>query len=143
MLRTTFIICLFVLVFLAPLTVVGQQMCQTMDTVPGFASEHLVDEYHERVFERIQTATNPEQVLIGVYTIGNNMVAAGLAEMVPAGTKIQIITAKPLRGSGTSGTGKMKDPTTFSDRPEVKLQGRVLRTGRVLWFHSNGIDFDQ
>ena len=134
---------LVVLAFFTPATVAGQQICQTMDTVPGFANEHLVDEYHERVFERIQTATNPEQVLIGVYTIGNNMVAAGLAEMVPAGTKIQIITAKPLTGSGTSGTGTMKDPTTFSDRPQVKLQGRVLRTGRVLWFHSNGIDFDQ
>lgn len=133
---------MFILVCLLPLSSSGQEICRTMDTVPGFANEALVDEYHERVVERIQTATNLDQILVGVYTIGNNMVAAGLAEMVPAGTKILILKAKPLAGRLASGTGTMKHPT-LGDRPEVKLQGRILRTGRVLWFHSNGIDFDQ
>ena len=102
MLRAACTLCLIVLVFLTPATVVGQQICQTMDTVPGFADEYLVDIYHEQIVERLQTATNLDQVLVAVYSIGNDMVAAGDAVMVPAGMKIVILNTKPLTGTSTS-----------------------------------------
>ncbi len=140
MLRMSYTVCLVLLVFLTPLHVVGQQMCQTMDTVPGFANEYLVDEYHEQVVQQIQKAANLDQILVGVYTVGNNMVAAGQATMIPAGTRIVILNTKPLTGTSTSGSGKMNHPT-LGERPEVKLRGRLLETGDVFWFHSSGLDF--
>ena len=142
MLRTACTLCLIVLMFLAPALVAGQQVCQTMDTIPGFANEYLVDIYHEQIVERLQTATNLDQVLVAVYSIGNDMVAAGDAVMVPAGMKIVILNTKPLTGTSTSGTGVMNHPTQ-GERPEVKLKGRLMKTGEVFWFHSNGLDFGQ
>jgi hypothetical protein len=114
-----------------PSPVSGQQTCQTSDSVPGFADEYLVDEYHERVLQQNRRATNPQQALLGVYIVMSEMVADGQAFMIPAGEKIVILNTKPLTGTGTSGTGR------------VKLRGRVRETGKIFWFHGNDMYFGQ
>lgn len=130
----------YLLLIISSVTVCCFQICKTMDTVPGFEREEFVDEYHEQIVEQLQQATSLEQVLLAVYSVGNRMVAAGKGIMMPQGTRIEILEAKPLRGTNTSGTGTMNHPTMGS-KPEVKLKGRASSSGKVLWFHSAGLDF--
>lgn len=130
----------YLLLMISSVTVCCFQICETIDTVPGFERQEYVDEYHEQIVQHLQTATSLEQVLLAVYTVGNSMIASGKAMMIPQGARIEILETKPLKGSMTSGTGVMNHPVMGS-RPEVKLKGRVSELGKTLWFHSNGIDF--